>query len=219
MAILDGNMFGTFSGKYGLGVGSKWKGRATLRTYVRNNHSSSEDQRLIRARFTRLGKLARAFQRCTDLGFEEVADALRMTCGNVFVKNNWFNVTALTPAEVTVNYSSLQVADGLLPAASFGAVDYGTGQHLQVSVTMTGGSDQYGADDNDDVYLFAYCPDLEQGALSQAAKRSADKVQVNVPSSWDGMTVHLYAFAIGRKAGLNEGKRSASSYCGSGEIE
>ena len=219
MAKQRGNLFGNFDGKLGLAVGSAWKGRPTVREYVPNNNSRTEKQLITRARFSRLGKLARAFQRCIDLGFEEVADALRMTCGNVFVKNNWFNVTALTPAEVTVNYSSLQVADGLLPAASFGAVDYGTGQHLQVSVTMEGGSDQYGADDNDDVYLFAYCPDLEQGALSQAAKRSADKVQVNVPSSWDGMTVHLYAFAIGRKAGLNEGMRSASSYCGSGEVE
>ena len=207
-------------GKLGPAVGRRWKGRMVMASYqghVRNPRT--EEQQLVRARFGRLVKMSKVFARAAKLGLNAAADTLQITEHNVFIKNNWPNVTAVTPSEVTVNYSSLTIADGDLPAASFGAVDYGTGQHLQISVAMEGGSDQYGADDNDDVYLFAYCPDLEQGAMSQPAKRSADKVQVNVPAAWDGMTVHVYAFAIGVKNGLNGGKSSTSNYCGSGEVE
>ena len=47
--------------------------------------------------------------------------------------------------------------------------------------------------------------------------RSAEKVSVNVPASWDGMEVYVYAFGM---SDPNSRTRQCSNtlYCGSGEV-
>ena len=93
---------------------------------------------------------------------------------------------------------------------------FGEAQHLQISCPLSGGSDQPGADDNDSVYLFAYCPEKMQGVLGSPAKRSASSVSVNVPAGWDGMDVHVYGFAV--SCNKQRPITSPTAYCGTGEV-
>lgn len=206
-------------GKLGPAVGRRWKGKSVMSAYQKYVHNPrTAEQLTVRARFARLVELSKAMRWVLPLGMGAHAKTLGMTESNVFMKKNWAQVTALTADDVTVNYSGLQLSSGELPEATFGQVDYGTASHLHIEATLTGGEDQAGADATDDVYLFAYCPELKQGCLGSAAKRTAAKVSVNVPASWDGMEVQLYGFAVGGRKGFNKGMPSATAYCGSGEV-
>ena len=210
---------GTQIGKLGPAVGRRWKGKDVMSAYQKFVHNpNTESQQLVRARFARIVALSRSLREALLQGMKRYAQRCVFTEGNAFVKANWDNVTALTPDDVTVNYSALRLSDGDLPEATFGAVDYGTGTHLHIEATLSGGADQPGANANDQVYLVALCPDRGQAVLGSPSLRSAEKVSVNVPASWDGMEVHVYGFAIGAQSGRNAGNASSTAYCGSGEV-
>ena len=219
MSKVSKGYMGEVIGKLGPAVGRQWKGKNVMSAYQKFPHNPrTEAQQLVRARFKRLSQLSSPLRAALLEGMERYAKREVITECNAFVRENWANVTALTPDDVTVNYSALTLTKGDLPEATFGAVDYGTTTHLHIECPLTGGSDQPGASTNDRVYLVALCPDRGQAVLGAPSLRSADKVSVNVPASWDGMEVHVYGFAIGAKDGRNPGKASATGYCGSGEV-
>ena len=49
---------------------------------------------------------------------------------------------------------------------------------------------------DDEVYVYAYCPEMEQGVLSAPAYRRMGSVQLTLPERWQGKEVHLYGFAV-----------------------
>ena len=218
MSKYNQGYLGAQIGKLGNAVGRRWKGRNVMAVYQPDVHDArSEAQLLVRSRFRTLGKLSGAFLEALRIGMGYTAKQYRLTEGNVFVKMNWPAVTAVSPDEVSVNYSAISIATGSLPEATFGAVDWGEGQHLHVECTLDGGAEQPGANERDQVYLFAYCPDRMQGVVGSPVPRTADKVSVNVPASWDGMEIHLWGFAISAD-GMKKKACSATAYCGSGEV-
>lgn len=206
-------------GKLGPAVGRRWKGRmvyASYQKFVANPRT--EAQQIIRARFTRCVELSKAFRFAYRIGLENLARTKHFTEANAFIKQNWSQTSAITPGAVEVNYSGIKVAMGDTPECTYGAVDFGTTTHLTIEVAVEGNVSP-SAFSEDHVWLFAYCPDLNQGCLGSPVLRSAQKVSVKVPSSWDGMEVHLYAFCMGMKPGTSTyGVCSRSAYCGTGEV-
>ena len=65
------------------------------------------------------------------------------------------------------------------------------------------------ASGDDEVYLYAYCPEMEEGTLSAPAYRRMGSVQLTLPERWQGKEVHLYGFAVDY-----EGNASATVYIG-----
>ncbi len=65
------------------------------------------------------------------------------------------------------------------------------------------------ASGDDEVYLYAYCPEMEQGVLCAPAYRRMGSVQLTLPERWQGKEVHLYGFAVDY-----EGNASATVYIG-----
>lgn len=206
-------------GKLGPAVGRRWKGRqvyASYQKFVANPRT--EAQQIIRARFKRAVELSKAYRFGYIIGLLEYANKMKFTEANAFIKQNWSQISATTPDAVEVNYSGIKIAIGDLPEATYGAVDFGTTNHLTIEVAVEGNVSPTALSE-DKVYLFAYCPDLNQGCLGSPVLRSAAKVSVKVPSSWDGMEVHLYAFCIGgNRLSKYFGVCSRSAYCGTGEV-
>ena len=222
MATYKQGIDGPVMGKIGQHVGSKWRNIYYLRslaTAVSNPRTLK--QRKVRARFSTLVKLASVFKSAFDTGFAKNSLSGVMTQGNIFVRKNWECVTATSPDDVSVDYSSLLVADGNLTGVVFGAVDYGEAHHLTISATFDGNIGAYGADANDDVYLFAYCPDMDTSVLGAPAKRSTGSVSLTAPSLWDGQEVYLYGFTVAGDGNVRymAGTCSKSSYCGTGEVQ
>ena len=66
------------------------------------------------------------------------------------------------------------------------------------------------ASGDDEVYVYAYCPEMEEGVLSAPAYRRMGSVQLTLPERWQGKEVHLYGFAVDY-----EGNASDTTYIGS----
>ena len=211
LGILDG-----VNGKVGTVVGYKRYGKKYMRAYVANvKNPRTKDQQLVRARFSELGKVARAFVPAINIGLAGSAAQKHQSQGNDFMERNWKAVSGDTPAEVMVDYTQLEVSYGLLPMPGFGSVR--TDEALTVDVTFVPNSDVYMADSRDQVYVFVFQPDTKSGVLSSAVLRSAGSVSISVPSGWSGMRIHAYGFAVGNGA-ENKGLNSPSAYLGSGTI-
>ena len=65
------------------------------------------------------------------------------------------------------------------------------------------------ASGDDEVYLYAYCPEAEEGVLSAPAYRKSKSVHLTLPDRWQGKNVHLYAFAMDYR-----GDASTTEYLG-----
>ena len=70
-----------------------------------------------------------------------------------------------------------------------------------------------GGSGDDEVYVYAYCPEMEEGELSASAWRRSGRVQLTLPERWQGKAVHLYGFAVDEK-----GQASATVYIGAMEM-
>ena len=70
------------------------------------------------------------------------------------------------------------------------------------------------ASGDDEVYLYAYCPEMKEGTLSAPAYRRMGSVQLTLPERWQGKEVHLYGFTVDY-----EGNASATVYIGAMEPE
>lgn len=203
-------------GKLGTAVGRKWKNKMVYSAYqgkVRN--PKTENQCIIRARFSRLSMLAASFLDATEIGLKASAKHYDYTESDHFMKRNWDAVTATDPEVLTVDYGALVVSEGRTPWVEFHEPDFS--DEASVSVTFDPGNKVPKASANDQVYLFVYQPDTDMGVLSLPVSRSTGSVSVAVPSLWSGMTVHLYGFAVGA-GDSTKGKTSPSTYVGTGTI-
>ena len=206
-------------GKLGPAVGSRWKGKMIYRAYQKFVHDpKSEHQQLVRARFTLLTQLGRTFYQAAKLGFFDLARQRQETEGNCFVSKNYPNVTGTTPDNVSIDPTKIMVSLGNLPGVVFSSsIGTSTPGTLTVTVTdvMSGVMD---ASDEDNIYVFAYCPDAGNGVLSAPARRTdGATLSVRYPSSWSGLEVHVYGFVLGGIA-KTMGVASNSEYVGHAEL-
>lgn len=208
--ILDG-----FEGKVGTVVGYKVLGKKLMRAYVAKIHNPRTSLQMDnRERFKTLTKLASAFLGATNIGLQRVAKSLRHTVSNSFMLVNQGAVSVMG-GEAEVDYGSLKCSLGALPQVAFGNASFA--EPLRVSVSYGTTADMPRTDAQDKVYLFVYQPDTKQGLLSAPALRTTGTVELRVPSTWTGLTVHVYGFAVGDGRD-NQGLRSESSYIGTGTI-
>ena len=208
--ILDG-----FSGKVGTVVGYKVHGKKVMRAYVdKVKDPRTAKQMDARLRFKTLAALAVGFLTASKTGLERIAASWRHTVANAFMRINQGAVT-VADGVAEVDLSALVCSVGALPQVGFGQADYT--EPLTAKVDFAPNSDTPGAADEDEVYLFVYEPSSGQGMLSAPAQRSTGTVEVNLPSTWSGVEVHVYGFALG-KGRDNDGKHSNSAYIGSGIV-
>ena len=219
MAKTFGAVLGKQSGRIGQIVGRVTRGKqfyAALPTVAKDRKPSAKEQD-VRLKFKTLTQLAKGFKQGIRVSLERYAKyAPYINTFNHFVKIN----KAFVHAEggiAEVEYGSLLLApeSGDIPGVGFSAASFEEPQ--RVSVTFTPNSDVPMADSADDVYLFIYEPESNSGMLSTPVKRSAASAEVRLPSTWSGLTVHVYGFTIGGGR-ENEGLVSASAYVGAGNV-
>lgn len=217
MGNIKQGILGGFNGKVGTVIGYFIHGKSFMRGLAGNvQDANTELQRAVRARFKALVKLGSAFNQAVQVGLKRMAADKRHSTGNSFFSLNWPKVTLDAEGQGEIDLTKVEVSEGNLPSVSFQAPVFDSGLTLEV---------QYGADSGvpktdgkDEVYLFAYQADLNQGVLGEPSLRSEGTAGVKVPAAWSGMKVHLYGFAVGGGAD-NHGLRSKTTYLGSGNVE
>ena len=204
-------------GKLGPAVGRRWKGQMVYSAYQgRVSNPKTAGQLLVRARFGLLGAMAAAFLPAIQLGLARRAASRQNTESNNFVSLNYGAIEGDSPAALTVGYDELMLSTGHLTGVEFGAPSFTN--PLEVSVTVTNANlDAPDAQPTDRLVVAASCPDMAQGVTSAGvATRSDSSVTLHVPTTWQGMNVHVYGFVAA--AGEKRPEASSTAYIGFGNI-
>lgn len=186
-------------GKLGNQVGYSMYGTQCFREYqpvVRNPRTNA--QLLQRAKLTLLTKLSLVFRPAALWGFGDEARGRKCSAVNFFTHANYANVTGSTADSVSIDPSKIVCAQGNLPGVIFSST-IGTSTPGTFTITVTDGQSLLpGASDEDNIYVFAYCPDAGNGVISAPAHRTdGATLSVRYPASWSGLEMHVYGFVTG----------------------
>lgn len=220
MAIYQGDLFGSFKGKlgkvygrivHGVNLGAKNPGTKSKSWKPTSSQADNME------RFKTLAQLASAFRRSSNIGLKAYARQLGPLVSpfDAFIVYNQGAVSVMG-GEAEVDHGSVKLSkENGLPAVGFGNANFTSAG--VVKATWTPNADVEPADGQDKVALVVYQPDSNQCVLSTEALRTDAAAEVPVPSTWTGMTVHVYGFCIGN--GRNtQGMLSESYYLGTGSI-
>lgn len=218
MAKITGSALGEFRNKFGNSVTAKWLGINVAKIYQPIvSQPNTNKQQVVRARFGALAKLGKSMKPALRTLMHTECRRMNTTVYGWFNGANWSTVTASSPEDITLNYPDMVLSDGGLEGVTFGTVDYGSSQHLTITAEYTDNSDAETKDENDDVYIIAYVPQLKQALISTPSSRSTAEVSLSVPAGWSGLTCHLWGAVVGQ--GDNTyGQVSPSVYIGHGEV-
>lgn len=218
MAINNGGVYGRNRNKAGGVVWFKWNALQVFREYVAKiSNPNTTSQQIVRARFKACMRVARMARRALNTAMHSICRSMSTTVYGWCVKKNWEAVSASAPDDVTINWAEVKVSEGNCDEVTFGAVDWGETAHLTLTATFNGNVSETN-DANDEVYLLAIVPEINQSILSAPAVRSAGSVSITCPAGWNGMTAHLYGFVVS-KAAASMGIPSDSAYIGHHEVE
>lgn len=214
-------VMGTFKNKVGIVVGRKWRNLNVMSAYqgdVKNPNTSK--QQIVRMKFGTLSSLAAAFSKAVHYGYAGVSAGTKVPQRCAFIKQNYEGdvVEVTLPDTIDVDYTLMQVSKGSHMEPSFGIAKFD--EPLTVAVDFSYDVIPDFSKATDKVYLVVY--NIEDGrvVMSQGLA-SAHSISCTVPSSWNGETVHVYAFVIdGDVEGLptDPSQVSNSHYIGSGSI-
>ena len=196
-----------YRGTVGTVIGYLWRGKWCLRArprFVRNPRT--QKQQSNRLLFRQMVSLAGSMKMALRKGLHVLSIEQHMTECNYFVKYNRECFALDGEGRMTVDWENLIVSDGALAAPVFEAPEV-EGSRLTVPFLPCAEGERASGDD--EVYLWAYCPEAGEGLLSASAWRRSGSVSITLPESWHGKEVHLYGFAVNHK-----GTASPTTYIG-----
>ena len=219
MAIITGSALGRFRNKVGNVVTAKWLNKNVARIYVDQvSNPNTNKQKLVRARFSAAVKMAAACGTFLRTTARSLARSLGMTIYGLFVKLNWESISASSPDDVTIDFSSVVMTQGSIETVNTSAINWGTSQTGVISTTWSAQTPNADCDDNDEVYLCLFNPVTNKSVMSGLSTRSMLAASVNAPTSFLGIDCHLYLAVVG-KGETTDGRVSDSVYLGHGEVQ
>ena len=201
-----------YRGTVGTVIGYEWRGKWCLRSRpLRVRNPRTAKQQSNRLLFKQMVDLASHMKMALRKGLRGVSLGMHITECNLFVKRNKECFSLDAEGQLVVDWERLIISEGEVPAPVFQAPSVETGS---VIVPFAPCAEGERASGDDEVYVYAYCPEMEQGVLSAPAYRRMGSVQLTLPERWQGKEVHLYGFAVDY-----EGNASATVYIGVMEPE
>lgn len=216
MARIKKGILGGVSGKVGNVVGGSWKGVDYLRSLpseVQNTNTILQQNQ--RAKFRVLIEFLRPMKELIRIGFKP--DAGRMTAFNAAMSYNYHHaLTGDLDSGFAVAYSEARLALGELePIMGLTAE---SAEAAKLSLGWDDNSAAAGAASTDILYVAVYNP-LKKLAVVRinAAVRADGAVQLELPTSYSGDTVEVYAGFIAAEVLVGTATReriAESAYAG-----
>lgn len=203
MAKQRGPVASTFSGRVGNVVGAKIKGgEYVTRSYqpaVKNPNTLR--QRTSRMRMTIASRLAAGLAAAIQSGYAFSTNGTKMYPRNMFVaevvKMNGNGSLVVVGGQSELDYGTLRVSrrNGINELPIAGTLGVATAGKLVVPITVPQITDIL-PDGKMGVVVCAYEPDGNASLIGfeQIDGGSTANVELTVPSSWSGLTVHVFAF-------------------------
>ena len=186
-----------YRGTVGTVIGYEWRGKWCLRARPRRvRNPRTEKQQLNRQLFKQMVQLAGALKVVLRVGLRQESLRQHMTECNLFVRLNKGSLTVPPLGmDMQVDWPDIVVSDGAVLTPEFTEVQTG-GDMVEFRFGGEGGGD-------DEVYLAAYCPELQATAMSAGTARRTGRVAITLPEAWHGREVHLWGFATDYKGGAS----------------
>jgi len=205
MAILSRSAFGGFSGKLGNVVGYCRMGTWCVRVRpVSIKNPRTEAQQRHRTMFAEEVRLAGRMGWGIGVGLKAVAEEGHMTVHNAFVSLNQ-QAFSLVEGAFEVDWSQINVSAG--PVAPVSLTSAEVDEENVLKVRFEPNPLEVKADRFDSVYVWVYCPEMEDGFLAAPVYRMDKRVRLMLPNWMRGREIHVYAFAVDK-----DGVASGSSY-------
>ena len=192
-----------YRGTVGTVIGYQWRGRWCLRARpLRVHNPRTPRQQANRMLFKQTVSLAGKMKAALRKGLHALSLAEHITECNYFVKYNKQCFSLGADGLLAVDWEQLTVSAGELAAPLFGegqtSLTSSTSLTSTTSLTVPFAPCAEGerASGDDEVYLWAWCPEAGEGVLSAPAWRRSGSVGLDLPERWQGKAVHLYAFAV-----------------------
>ena len=196
-----------YRGTVGTVIGYMWRGKWCLRSrprMVRNPRTpKQQSNRLL---FKQMVALAGSMKMALRKGLHALSMEQHITECNYFIKYNKECFSLDGEEQMAVDWENLMVSDGPLASPLFEAPEV---EASRLTVSFAPCSEGERTSDDDEVYLWAYCPEAGEGLLSAPAYRRNMQVSITLPETWQGKEVHLYGFAVDHK-----GTASSTTYIG-----
>ena len=215
-----------YRGTVGTVIGYMWRGRWCLRARPRSvRNPRTEKQQHNRELFKQMVFLASAFKQALRKGMHHQALAEHLTECNLFVKRNKECFALSQEGKLDVKWEQLIISEGELATVEFFSDECGVMSDERGVMSDERGVmcderevvvpfESVGGAGDDEVYLWAFCPEAGEGVLSMPATRHSKSVRITLPERWQGMAVHLYGFVTDYK-----GRASETVYIGALEPE
>lgn len=212
-------VMGAFENKVGIVVGRKWRNLDVMSAYQpKVFNPNTKKQMEQRQRFGAASSLARGMKLGLAYGFAGVAAGTKSPARSRFVQANIPAIEFTWPDTIDIMYEDIKMSDGSHMNATYGTPS--STQPLQIDLTYSMPVVEGFSREDDNVFVVAYNP-ADKNCVIANARAGAGTLSVMVPNSWNGETVHVYAFVIGAEAGSGQLIRptdptqvSESHYCG-----
>ena len=211
-----------YRGTVGTVIGYQWRGRWCLRARpLRVRNPRTARQQANRMLFKQMVALTGSLKMALRKGLHAMSMKEHITECNYFVKYNKECFSLDAEQRMAVDWEQLIISDGPLASPVFGEGQTSltsstsststTSSTRATSLTVPFAPHAEGerASGDDEVYLYAYCPEAGEGVLSAPAYRRTGSVQLTLPERWQGKAVRLYAFAVDYR-----GEASPTAYLG-----
>lgn len=210
---------GTFSNKVGIVVGRKWRNLDVMSAYQpKVFNPNTKKQMEQRQRFGAASTLARGMKLGLAYGFAGVAAGTKSPARSRFVQANIPAIEFTWPYTIDIMYEDIKMSDGSHMNASYGTPS--STDPLEIKLTYSLPIVDGFSKEDDNVFAVAYNP-VDGNCVLGYNRANAGSLTIAVPNSWNGETVHVYAFVIGAEAGSGTSARptdatqvSESFYCG-----
>lgn len=203
MAKQRGPVASTFSGRVGNVVGAKIKGgEYVTRSYqpaVKNPNTLR--QRVSRLRMSLASQLATGLAAAIQAGYAFSTNGTKMFPRNMFVAGLIKDTTALTIVPATMqheyDYGAVKVSkrNGISAVPSCGTPDFEEPLTITIPITKLEYSDVLPAGKMGMVFV-VYEPETNSCVVDmiEAPTEASGSATIHLPTSYAGMTVHVYAF-------------------------
>ena len=184
------------SGKLGDVIYSSWHGRP----YVRRRPESvanpqTEAQQSHRNAFAEISRLSSAMKEGHRVGLHYQAVREKLNTHSVFKRLNKDCYGAHG-----INYPRVRISHGSVTGFSIISAEVDAQGVVRVAFDGFGMSEN----NNDEFYLFVFCPDQHEGLFIAPVARSVGFVSAPILEEWKGCALHLYAFMKDKKGRTSE---------------
>ena len=203
MAKLRSVIGSGFSGRIGNVVGARSKGgEYVIRARAEEvNNPNTLRQRVSRLRLKLASQLAAGLAAAIQSGYAFSTNGTKMYPRNMFVAGLIKDYTALTIVPATmqyeVDYGAVKVAkrNGISAVPDCGTPNFETAGQVTIPINKLEYSDVLPAGKMGVVFA-VYEPDSNACMVDmmEAPTNASGSITINLPSSWSGATVHVYAF-------------------------